>query len=65
MVVGCEFAPDLSCVSVVWDAVRGAAPPSRAPGTLVHLGLLGFAYTYRHPALAPARPITSPLAGDA
>jgi hypothetical protein len=60
-----EIAPDLTGVALVWDAVRGAAPPSLAPGTLGHRGLLGFAYTYRHPAHAPARPITSPHAGDA
>jgi hypothetical protein len=33
-----------------WDAIRGATP-ALAPGALSQLGLLGLAYTYRHPAL--------------
>jgi hypothetical protein len=33
-----------------WEAIRGATP-SLAPGALSQLGLLGLAYTYRHPAL--------------
>jgi hypothetical protein len=46
-----ELAPDLSGPSFVWKALRGASPPSAAPGTLIHLGLLGLAYAWRHPAL--------------
>lgn len=33
-----------------WEAIRGATP-SLAPGALSQLGLLGLAYTYRHPSL--------------
>jgi len=33
-----------------WEAIRGATP-SLAPGALSQLGLLGLAYTYRHPLL--------------
>jgi hypothetical protein len=33
-----------------WEAIRGATP-ALAPGALSQLGLLGLAYTYRHPAL--------------
>ena len=33
-----------------WEAIRGATP-SLAPGALTQLGLLGLAYTYRHPSL--------------
>ena len=40
-----------------WEAIRGATP-SLAPGALSQLGLLGLAYTYRHPALRGA---TTPL----
>ncbi len=48
-----EFAlerdSELSGVSLVWKALRGATP-SLAPGALAQLGLLGLAYTYGHPA---------------
>jgi hypothetical protein len=33
-----------------WEAVRGATP-ALAPGALAQLGLLGLAWSYRHPAL--------------
>lgn len=33
-----------------WEAIRGATP-ALAPGALSQLGLLGLAYTYRHPSL--------------
>ena len=33
-----------------WEAIRGATP-ALAPGALTQLGLLGLAYTYRHPSL--------------
>ena len=36
-----------------WEAIRGATP-SLAPGALSQLGLIGLAYTYRHPALRGA-----------
>ena len=36
----------------LWMKVmRAKAPPALAPGVMAHLGLLGLAYTYRHPAL--------------
>ena len=34
-----------------WEAIRGATP-ALAPGALSQLGLLGLAYTYRHPSLS-------------
>jgi cation transport ATPase len=37
-------------LSLFWEAIRGATP-SLAPGALSQLGLLGLAYTFRHPAL--------------
>jgi len=37
-------------LQLFWEAIRGATP-SLAPGALSQLGLLGLAYTYRHPAL--------------
>lgn len=50
-----EFAleryPEIRGLGLVWKALRGATP-TLAPGALAQLGLLGLAYTYRHPALA-------------
>ncbi|HYJ16246.1 MAG TPA: hypothetical protein VE170_12200 [Candidatus Limnocylindria bacterium] len=31
--------------------IGAKAPPLLAPGSMVQLGLLGLAYTYKHPAL--------------
>jgi len=45
-----EMSPDLVGAAFVWKALRGAAPPSAAPGALIHLGLLGLVYAWRHPA---------------
>jgi len=49
-----EFAleryPEMRGLGLVWKALRGATP-TLAPGALAQLGLLGLAYTYRHPAL--------------
>lgn len=42
-------------IRLFWEAIRGATP-TLAPGALTQLGLLGLAYTYRHPALR--RPTT-------
>ncbi|MGE0443775.1 MAG: hypothetical protein AB7P99_01000 [Vicinamibacterales bacterium] len=41
-----EIAPESSGITLVWSAVRGAAPPTLAPAALIHLGLLGLASTY-------------------
>ena len=50
-----EMDPGLRGLALVWSALRGATP-ALAPGSLAHLGLIGLACTYRHPALrrAPA-----------
>jgi hypothetical protein len=37
-------------LALFWEAIRGATP-ALAPGALSQLGLLGLAYTYRHPVL--------------
>lgn len=37
-------------VALFWEAIRGATP-ALAPAALSQLGLLGLAYTFRHPAL--------------
>jgi hypothetical protein len=35
-----------------WEVVRAKAPPAMAPAAMAHLGLIGLAYAFRHPALA-------------
>lgn len=45
-----EMDSGLRGLALVWEALRGATP-ALAPGSLAHLGLLGLACTYRHPAL--------------
>lgn len=45
-----ENDPSLRGFALVWEALRGATP-ALAPGALLQLGLLGLAYTFRHPAL--------------
>ena len=46
-----EMYPTMEGLELLWEALRGATP-SLAPGTMIQLGLLGLAYTYRHPALS-------------
>ena len=50
-----EVSPGLAGAELFWKAVKGASPPSLAPLSLIHLGLLGLASTYRHPAAARTR----------
>lgn len=49
-----EFAleryPSATGMQLAWKALRGATP-TLAPGALAQLGLLGLAFTYRHPIL--------------
>jgi hypothetical protein len=47
-------------LDLFWESIRGATP-ALAPGALSQLGLLGLAYTFRHPALR--RPASDPSAG--
>ena len=47
-----ESNPKLSGMALFWEAIRGKAPPLLAPGAMVQLGLIGWVYTYKHPALA-------------
>lgn len=46
-----EMDPDRSGLALVREALKGATP-SLAPGLMVQLGMLGLAYTYRHPGLS-------------
>jgi hypothetical protein len=57
-----ESNPSLAGWALLWETLRSKNPPSLAPGVMVQLGLLGLAYTYRHPALGRAGPY--PTAGE-
>ncbi len=50
-----EFAlerhADLAGLALAREALKGTNPPLLAPGAMIALGLLGLAWTYRHPAL--------------
>lgn len=47
-----EMNPDLGGLALFREVMIGATlPPVLAPGMMIQLGLLGLAYTYRHPAL--------------
>ena len=43
-----EIYPSLRGLDLFQEALTGATP-TLAPGTMLELGLLGLAYTYRHP----------------
>jgi hypothetical protein len=45
-----EMDDTLRGFALLWAALHGATP-ALAPGALAHLGLIGLATTYRHPAL--------------
>ena len=49
-----ESQPTLAGMALFWQAIRAKTPPLLAPGAMVQLGLLGLAYTYRHPVLQQA-----------
>ena len=46
-----ESQPTLAGMALFWQAIRAKTPPLLAPGAMVQLGLLGLAYTYKHPVL--------------
>ncbi len=47
-----EMYPDLSGFKLFKDAMMGATP-ALAPGAMVQIGLVGLAWTFRHPAFTP------------
>jgi hypothetical protein len=56
-----ETNPALSGMNLLWEALTGAAvPPVLAPGIMVQMGLLGLAYTFRHPALVKSTQSNAP-----
>ncbi|HYW06902.1 MAG TPA: hypothetical protein VE913_08100 [Longimicrobium sp.] len=56
-----EMERGLGGVRLFWRALSGATP-ALAPGAMAHMGLLGLACCYRHPALrpVPSTPTTTP-----
>jgi hypothetical protein len=47
-----EMDPALSGMALFRKAIVAKTPPALAPGAMIQLGLIGLAYTFRHPALA-------------
>jgi hypothetical protein len=47
-----EIDPSLGGLDLFWKAMAAKTPPALAPGSMAQLGLIGLAYTYRHPATA-------------
>jgi hypothetical protein len=50
-----ESNPSLAGWDLVWQAIGGKTPPLLAPGAMIQLGLVGLAYTYKHPALGRSK----------
>jgi hypothetical protein len=48
-----ELQPELSGTDLFWKVLEAKTPPALSPGVMAQLGLIGFAYAYRHPAFAP------------
>lgn len=50
-----EMDPALSGMALYRKAIFAKSPPALAPGAMIQLGLIGLAYTFRHPALDSGR----------
>jgi hypothetical protein len=48
-----EMDPALAGIALFRKAIVAKTPPALAPGAMIQLGLIGLAYTFRHPALRP------------
>ena len=46
-----EMDPSLAGMQLFRKAILAKTPPALAPGAMLQLGLIGLAYTFRHPAL--------------
>jgi len=49
-----EVNPGLEGVELFWRTVKAKTPPALAPAAMLHLGLLGLAYGFRHPVSSGA-----------
>ncbi len=53
-----EFELEMNPAAAGWELIReslSGAMPALAPGTMVHLGLIGLLYTWRHPIFSASR----------
>ena len=50
-----EMDPTLKGFALFRKAIVAKAPPALAPGAMTQLGLIGLAYTFRHPMLGSRR----------
>ena len=51
-----EMDPSLRGWALFRKAIVAKAPPALAPGAMIQLGLIGLAYTFKHPALRGLTP---------
>jgi len=51
-----EMDPSLRGWALFAKAIVAKAPPALAPGAMIQLGLIGLAYTFRHPAVSGLAP---------
>ena len=59
-----EAQPDLSGMKLFIESLKGSTPPSLAPAGMIQMGLLGLAWSYRHPVLSSHKPSQPPHTGD-
>ena|SRR5690349_6635786 len=52
-----EMDPALTGFALFKKSIVAKAPPALAPGAMTQLGLIGLAYTFKHPALGSGRTI--------
>ena len=50
-----EMDPALTGMALYRKAILAKTPPALAPGAMIQLGLIGLAYTFRHPAITRGR----------
>lgn len=48
-----EVNPSARGINLIWESLTGAMP-ALAPGALLHLGLIGLLYAYKHPVFRRA-----------
>lgn len=53
-----EMDPSLSGMNLYRKAILAKTPPALAPGAMAQLGLIGLAYTFRHPVFGSERTTT-------
>ena len=50
-----EMDPALAGMALFRKSIHAKTPPALAPGAMIQLGLIGLAYTFRHPMLELGR----------